>query len=111
MEKTTACKKRNYIIIMRELSFEWDHKKASGNILKHKVSFEEAVTVFGDDNAVLFYDPDHSDNEERFILLGLSRSLRLLVVCHCSKASDSIIRIFSARKADKAERHYYNYRR
>lgn len=86
---------------MTALLFEWDEPKA--NIKKHGVSFEEAKTVFYDDRARLIADPDHFDDEERFILLGYSSGLKLLVVCHCYRTSEHIIRIISARKATKQE--------
>ena len=88
---------------MKHIHFEWDPKKDAINIRKHKVSFEEAKTVFYDDNARIIADPDHSETEDRFIILGLSQSLKLLVVCHCYRAQDEIIRIISARKATKNE--------
>ena len=74
---------------------------------KHKVSFEEAQTVFLDENAIRFFDPDHSRDEDRFIMLGMSFTLRVLVVCHCYREDDSVIRIISARKADKREQSDY----
>lgn len=92
---------------MAGLSFEWDGGKSRANEKKHGVSFEEAQTVFLDENAVRFYDPDHSQDEDRFILLGMSSRLRVLVVCHCLRESDSVIRIISARKADKREEKGY----
>jgi len=76
-------------------------------VRKHKVSFEEAATVFYDERALLLADPDHSDEEERFILLGLSITLRLLVVCHCYRTDDEVIRVISARKATKSEATVY----
>ena len=85
----------------------WDENKATKNLLKHKVSFEEAQSVFDDDFARLIPDPDHSENEERFILLGLSCSLKVLVVVHCYKDEENIIRIISARKATKPESKIY----
>ncbi|MBI5721274.1 MAG: BrnT family toxin, partial [Burkholderiales bacterium] len=88
---------------MSSLRFEWDPKKAAANLRKHKVSFEDARTVFSDERALLIDDPDHSDDEERFILLGLSSTLRLLVVAHCYRADGNVIRIISARKADSDE--------
>ena len=84
---------------MSTLRFEWDERKATANAKKHGVSFEEAKSVFLDDHAKLIDDPDHSDDEDRFVLLGLSRTLRLLVVCHCYRSEGNIIRIISARKA------------
>jgi len=91
---------------MDELVFEWDPKKSASNEEKHGVSFEEAKTVFTDQFARLIADPDHSEKEDRFILLGISIHSRLLVVCHCVRTNDSI-RIISARKADKQERKLY----
>jgi len=91
---------------MSNLSFEWDEGKNVANQRKHGVSFEEACTVFSDDLARLIPDPDHSEGEERYILMGVSAELRLLTVCHCERDSD-IIRIISARKADKSERKQY----
>ena len=92
---------------MKRLEFLWDPAKAKTNKKKHGVSFEEAQSAFYDDNARLIHDPDHSDEEERYILLGMSVVLRLLVVCHCYRESDSIIRIISARKATKHEQRQY----
>ena len=92
---------------MKELQFEWDKKKEKINIKKHGVSFGEARTVFYDENAIQFFDPDHSDEEDRFILLGMTFRLRVIIVCHCFRESERIIRIFSARKADKDEEHEY----
>ncbi len=89
------------------LSFEWDDKKSLSNQKKHHVSFEEAQTVFVDENALLIADPDHSDEEDRFILLGLSAKLRALVVCHCYRQENEIIRIISARKATGREQKSY----
>ena len=89
------------------ITFDWDENKNQANIKKHNVSFEEAATVFYDDNALLISDPDHSDEEDRFILLGLSQKTRMLVVCHCYRENDQIIRIFSARKATKQEEQEY----
>ena len=87
--------------------FEWDEAKNRQNIRKHGISFEEAQTVFLDDHAIRFYDPDHSEEEDRFIMLGISFKLRVLVVCHCYKESDSVIRIISARKATRQEGKHY----
>ena len=84
-----------------------DEIKNQKNIIKHNVSFVEAETVFYDPNAKIIDDPDHSDEENRFIILGLSRMLHLLVVCHCYRGNDEIIRIISARKATKKESKYY----
>ena len=88
---------------MDGIRFEWDEAKNRKNQRAHGVSFEEAQTVFLDENAQRFYDPDHSENEDRFLMLGISFRLRVLIVCHCYRASDAIIRIMSARKADKQE--------
>ena len=92
---------------MKKLIFEWDDKKNTSNMRKHGVSFEEAQTVFFDENAIEFDDPDHSIQEESFILLGLSQSLKVLVVCHCHRSDESKIRIISARKATKKEQGAY----
>ena len=91
---------------MNELFFEWDAVKNASNQKKHGISFEEAKTVFSDDFARLIADPEHSEDEERFILLGESIQSNLLIVCHCIRDKDSV-RIVSARKADKKERHTY----
>lgn len=88
-------------------TFEWDENKNKVNIIKHGVSFSEAVTVFTDENAVVIADTDHSEQEERFIILGISKNPRLLVVCHCYRERDSVIRIISARKANKQESDNY----
>ena len=93
---------------MKAISFEWDDKKAESNFTKHKISFEEAQTVFFDTSARMIFDPDHSEEEDRFILLGLSSLLRLLIICHCYRdATGEVIRIFSARKATKKEQKQY----
>jgi uncharacterized DUF497 family protein len=101
---------------MKMLNFSWDKIKAKSNLIKHKVSFEEAKTVFDDDNARLIYDPDHSDTEDRFIMLGLSCKLKILTVVHCSYRDDGVtpqergqnnIRIISARKSTKSETKQY----
>ena len=89
------------------MKFVWDEQKATINIQKHNVSFEEAKTVFDDIEALLLFDPDHSETEERFILLGMSLSLRILIVCHCYRNNDNVIRIISARKATKNEANTY----
>jgi len=95
---------------MSELRFEWDPKKARENKRRHGVSFEEAQTVFTDDFAILIDDPDHSDQEDRFLLLGLSANLRTLVVSHTCRKAEDLIRIISARKATRREREAYNRR-
>ncbi len=92
---------------MSELRFEWDLRKHAANQRKHGVSFDEASTVFSDERALLIDDPDHSDTEDRFIILGLSSSLRTLVVCHCYREAESVIRLISARKANRKERGEY----
>lgn len=92
---------------MKELRFEWDPVKSKTNQEKHGVSFEEAVSVFYDERAVAFYDDRNSEWEDRFLLLGISSKLRLLLICHCYRADDSIIRIISARKATKKESKHY----
>jgi len=89
------------------LRFAWDERKNSRNRTKHGVWFEEAQTVFSDPQARLFHDPEHSEEEERFILLGLSSTARVLVVVHCYRESDSLIRIISARKATRKEVRFY----
>ena len=97
---------------MTELRFAWDKRKEKANVKKHGISFDEARTVFFDENAIQFFDPDHSDDEDRFILLGISLKLRIIVVCHCFRESDTIIRIISARKADSDEENeYWRYRK
>jgi len=88
---------------MEELLFEWDQEKNRQNIRKHGVSFQEAQTVFLDEHAIRFFDPDHSDDEDRFIMLGISFTLHVLIVCHCFKKDDTVIRIISARKATTSE--------
>jgi len=93
---------------MNDIQFQWDENKNLENIKKHRVSFEEAKTVFYDENARLISDPEHSINEERFIILGISSKLRILIVVHTYKENDEIIRILSARKATKSESKYYN---
>jgi len=90
-----------------QLHFEWDPRKARLNQRQHGVSFEEAATAFYDDSGRIIPDPDHSDEEERFILLGLSTKLRILIVCHCYRKSESVIRIISAWRATPRERTQY----
>ncbi|OGB29682.1 MAG: hypothetical protein A3F78_03865 [Burkholderiales bacterium RIFCSPLOWO2_12_FULL_61_40] len=92
---------------MSTLHFEWDDRKAAANAKKHGVSFEEARSVFVDERAKLIDDPDHSEDEERFVLLGLSSTLRLLLVCHCYRSEGNVIRIISARKASANEAKAY----
>jgi uncharacterized DUF497 family protein len=93
---------------MSEITFEWNARKASENLRKHRVSFEEAKSAFLDDNARVIADPDHSDDEDRFVLLGLSVQLRLLVIVHCYREAENVIRIISARKAGPSERKQYS---
>jgi uncharacterized DUF497 family protein len=92
---------------MTSISFIWDENKARDNLEKHKVSFEEAQTVFSDPNARMIFDTEHSSDEERFILLGISSGLRLLVACHSYREDEMLIRIISARKATKNEQKQY----
>jgi uncharacterized protein len=92
---------------MKILTFVWDERKNRANQRKHGVSFEEARTAFYDENAKEYFDPDHSAEEDRFILLGMSSRLRVLVVCDCYRESEFVIRIISARRADKIERRVY----
>jgi uncharacterized DUF497 family protein len=92
---------------MPALRFEWDDRKAAANLKKHGVAFEEARSVFVDERARLIDDPDHSEDEERFVLLGLSSALRLLLVCHCYRGEGNVIRLISARKAVARESRFY----
>lgn len=96
-----------YNVCMEGMQFLWDEKKNRANRRKHGVSFEEAQTAFFDERAKVFFDPDHSEDEDRFILLGVSFRLRVLVVCHCYRENDKVIRIISARKADRSEQEDY----
>lgn len=89
------------------IKFEWNPDKGRTNQLKHGVSFEEAQSVFYDEYAIQFYDEAHSEEEDRFLMLGLSNESRVLLVCHCERADGEIIRIISARKATKTERKHY----
>ncbi len=92
---------------MRELRVAWDDRKATANVRKHRVTFEEARTAFLDEEALIIADPDHSDLEDRFILLGLSAAARALFVCHCVREGGSLIRIISARRANRHEQAQY----
>ena len=92
---------------MSTLHFEWDDRKAAANAKKHGVEFEEAKSVFVDERAKLIDDPDHSEAEDRFVLLGLSSAIRLLLVCHCNRGEGNVIRIISARKATAKESRNY----
>ena len=93
---------------MSDPTFEWDKRKASDNRRKHGISFEEARSAFLDENARVIPDPEHADDEDRFILLGLSVRLRLLVVVHCYRQQEDVIRIISARQAERSERKQYS---
>ena len=95
---------------MADLRFEWDVEKDRQNQRKHGVSFAEAEGVFSDQHGLFMEDPDHSEDEDRFVLLGLSSTLRTLVVCHCYRGRDDAVRIISARKADPSERRQYSRR-
>ena len=92
---------------MSELRFEWDPRKAAANLRKHGVSYSEAQTAFADEHGLIIEDEAHSGEEERFVLLGVSATNRMLVVVHCYRAQDMVIRIISARKADRIERRQY----
>lgn len=92
---------------MRKLTFDWDKNKALLNQKKHKVSFQEAKSVFYDQNARLIHDSEHSFSEDRYILLGMSSSLRLLIVCHCYQENEQVIRLISARLANSREHQEY----
>jgi hypothetical protein len=96
---------------VQEIRFEWDPRKAAENLRKHGVGFPEAETVFEDEQALLLPDPDHSRDEERFVLLGASAARRILVVVHCERTRGSVIRLISARIADREERAHYVERR
>jgi uncharacterized protein len=93
------------------LRFEWDAGKAAANLWKHGVSFEDARTVFVDEYALLRADEDHSDDEDRFVLLGLNRQMQMLVVCHCYRQDEEVISLISARRATSSERRQYEERR
>jgi uncharacterized DUF497 family protein len=99
----------NYTAAVPDLRLEWDERKNAANKRKHAISFEEAQTVFYDDQALLIKE-DESGSEERFLLLGLSSAFRTLVVSHCYRESDEVIRIISARRATRYERAQYNQR-
>lgn len=89
------------------IKFEWDPSKASANFKKHRVSFEEARSVFYDEFATQFFDEEHSSDEERFLMLGMSSGAKLLIVYHCENEHGDVIRIISARKATKRESAFY----
>lgn len=96
-----------YNVCMKELLSDWDTRKDKANTKKHGVSFDDARTAFYDETAVVFHDPDHSDDEGKFILLGLSLRTGVIVVCHCFRKNDTVIRIITARRADKQEEKDY----
>jgi len=89
------------------ISFEWDASKAAANLRKHQVSFDEAKSVFHDEFAVQFFDEEHSSDEDRFLMLGMSIAAKLLIVCHCEREHGEVIRIISARRATKRESAFY----
>ena len=89
------------------INFEWDEVKAAANLKKHQVSFEEAKSIFYDEFGVQFFDDEHSKEEERFLMLGMSSGAKLLIVCHCEREHGATIRIISARKATKRESAFY----
>lgn len=89
------------------IKFEWDEHKADANLKKHQISFEEAKSIFFDEYGVQFFDDDHSFDEERFLMLGMSFAAKLLIVCHCEREHGAVIRIISARKATKRESAFY----
>ena len=89
------------------ISFEWDEAKATANLKKHQVSFEDAKSIFFDEFGVQFFDEEHSFDEERFLMLGMSSGAKLLIVCHCERDHGAVIRIISARKATKRESTFY----
>ncbi len=101
------CYNYKYIVHMDQLRFEWDSKKDKINTQKHGVSFKEARTVFYDEYAIQFFDPDYSEEEDRFLLLGMSLKLKTLVICHCFRQEETVVRIILARKADKDEEQAY----
>jgi len=97
---------------MNRIAFTWDETKNRANVKKHGVNFDEAKSVFADEFARLIPDPDHSETEDRFILLGLSNNVRLIMVFHCYRGEDEVVQVFSARKADKSEtKQYRGFRR
>lgn len=93
--------------VRMDIRFEWDKRKAASNAKKHGVTFDEARTVFFDEFAIQYFDPDHSEEEDKFILLGLSHTLSTIVVCHCFRKEETTVRIISARKADSYESKVY----
>lgn len=99
-----------YHVGTSNLKFDWDARKNAINRKKHNISFQEATSVFADENALFMEDPDHSETEVRFVLLGLSSALRLVVVSHCYRSRDEVIRIISARRATRREHVQYHLR-
>lgn len=97
----------HYDFIMPYIQFVWDDQKGQANARKHEVTFEEAKSAFFDPDARVIHDPDHSGEEDRFILVGMSRRLRVLTVCHCFREQDEVIRIISARRATRREQNEY----
>jgi hypothetical protein len=93
---------------MESIIFEWDENKNEINKKKHGLSFETAKEVFYDDDAILFDDPDHSDGEERFLIIGMTESSKICIVSHCYRDSDNVIRLISAREATKREKQIYH---
>ncbi len=89
------------------INFEWDEAKAASNFKKHQVSFEEAKSIFFDEFGIQFFDDEHSNDEERFLMLGMSSGAKLLIVCHCERDQGAVIRIISARKATRRESAFY----
>ncbi len=92
---------------METIKFEWDENKNQINQRKHGISFEEAKTVFYDENAILFDDPEHSEDEERFLIIGITNQTKICIVSHCYRDNENKIRLISARKATTAERKVY----
>ena len=104
LDKTCPC---SYIVVVKDLAFSWDARKSRSNLEKHGVTFAEARTVFFDECAIEFFDEPHSEEGDRFLLLGLSAHARLLLVSHCYREDEGIIRIISARPATKSESKHY----
>lgn len=97
----------SYNARMGELDFEWDERKARANFDKHRIDFDEAITVFYDENARVIFDPDHSFQEDRYLILGMSDISQILLVCHVYRRNDEVIRIISARRATRQEERSY----
>jgi len=107
MRRLTFDLYKHYYIIIKTIRFEWDNAKEKSNVVKHGVAFSEAKSVFYDPNARVIDDSEHSTKEDRFIILGISQKLRMLVVCHCYREHDEVIRIISARRATASESQAY----